>query len=217
MNDAIGNRPGRKKKVRAQEHQIRGAKYLRNIMDLLAPLHAHGDCPNRELHYDEYVAYVLLYFFTPVLDSMRGLQQASNFNMLKRKLGLRRFSLGSFSEAGSVFDPELLLPIISELVGQLDDDLGPDRFAALDRVPTAVDASLLRTLPRMVWALWRDEEHRAVKMHLHLAIPELFLELFLLFLGHNTPIALHVYASSRRPYASPRMTSGVLLPGHAAN
>lgn len=167
MCEEVGNTPGRKPKPKITEDQIRGVKYLRDIMGLLEPLHAHKDCHNRELHYDEYVAYLLLYFFTPVLDSMRGLQQASDFKVLKRKLGLRRFSLGSFSEAGSVFDPDLLVPVITELAGQLDANLGPKRFAQLDRVPTAVDGSLLHALPKMVWALWRDDEHRAAKVHLH--------------------------------------------------
>ena len=32
---------------------------------------------------------------------------------------------------------------------------------------TAVDGALLTALPKMVWALWVDDEHRAVKMHRH--------------------------------------------------
>ncbi|NOZ22807.1 MAG: hypothetical protein GXP25_17145 [Planctomycetes bacterium] len=76
-----------------------GRQIHRNVLDLLRPLHEHRDCPNRYLHYDEYVAFLLLYFFPPVLDSMRGLQQASEFNVLKRK--------SSSDDSGSVFDPEL--------------------------------------------------------------------------------------------------------------
>jgi IS4 transposase len=30
----------------------------------------------------------------------------------------------------------------------------------------AQDGTLLRALPRMVWALWQDEEHRGIKIHL---------------------------------------------------
>lgn len=30
---------------------------------------------------------------------------------------------------------------------------------------TAIDRSLLPALPKMAWALWQDEQHRAVKMH----------------------------------------------------
>ena len=33
----------------------------------------------------------------------------------------------------------------------------------------AIDGSLLPALPRMVWALWQDEQHRAAKMHLAFA------------------------------------------------
>src|SRR5262249_9175457 len=32
---------------------------------------------------------------------------------------------------------------------------------------TAVDGSVFRALPKMVWALWMDEGHRGVKLHLH--------------------------------------------------
>ena len=43
MCEGIGNKPGRKRKPEVTEDQIRGAKYLRNIMGLLAPLHAERD------------------------------------------------------------------------------------------------------------------------------------------------------------------------------
>ena len=35
---------------------------------------------------------------------------------------------------------------------------------------TAVDGSLLPALPRMLWALWMDDSHRAAKLHLQLDI-----------------------------------------------
>ena len=31
---------------------------------------------------------------------------------------------------------------------------------------TAADGTLLAALPRMLWALWRDDEHHAAKLHL---------------------------------------------------
>ncbi len=112
MDDGNRKKPGPKLKPPIKEKEIRGSKYLKNFIELLRPLHDHCDCPNRVLHYDEYAAYLLLYFFTPVLTSMRGIQQASNFQLVRKKLGLPRFSLGSFSEAGTVFEPELLVHII---------------------------------------------------------------------------------------------------------
>jgi hypothetical protein len=166
MSKAHPQRPGRKPKPPLKPRQIQGAKYLAPLLELLAPLHAHRAGPNRQLHYDQYCAWLLLYFFTPILTSMRGLQQASGFEQLHRKLGLGRFSLGSFSEAGNVFDPALLEPIMEQL-GERVDDLAPDSpLSGLGRRPTAVDGSLLHALPKMVWALWLDENNHAAKLHL---------------------------------------------------
>ena len=81
---------------------------------------------------------------------------------------LPRFSLGSFSEASGLFDPELLVPIIEEL-GECLEDIEPNKHLTnLNQRPVAVDGSLLHAMPKMLWALWRDEENRAAKVHLHL-------------------------------------------------
>jgi len=167
-------KPPRKKRVKADE--VQGAKYLIPVLDLLRSLRGHADDPKRLLHCDEYCAWLLLFFFTPVLDSMRGLQHASDIATIKRKLKLPRFSLGSFSEAGNVFDPALLIPIIEEVSGRIEDNETNLALRSIGQRPTAVDGTLLRALPKMTWALWRDDEHRAAKLHLHLdllkGIPE---------------------------------------------
>jgi hypothetical protein len=134
--------PGRPKKPPIEERDIRGSKYLQHIVDLLRPLHDCKNCPNRDLHYDELVAYLLLHFFTPVLTSMRGLQQASNFDIVK-KLGLGRFSLGSFSESSRIFDPRLLEPIIEQLASSAGAQDGRRELQPLDLTLAAVDGTLL--------------------------------------------------------------------------
>lgn len=168
MSEQAPKRPGRKPKEKIKRSDVRGGKYLRQIMELLAPLHGHCPDPKRKLHYDEYCAWLLIYFFTPLLDSLRGLQQASDIGSLRRSLKLPRFSLGSFSEAAGVFDPGLLADIIAEVSESLPeiDPRGP--LAGLGKSPVAVDGTLLSALPKMVWALWRDDENRAAKLHLHL-------------------------------------------------
>jgi hypothetical protein len=138
-------------------------------MRLLRPLHAHEDCPNRTLHFDEYVAYLLLYFFNPIVTSLRGLQQVSTLGKM-RTLRLPRFSLGSFSEARNVFDPSLLEPLIAQLVEQASEAGADPRLAALDVAATIADGTPIRALPKMVWALWRDDEHRAAKVHLEYSL-----------------------------------------------
>jgi len=170
MSNGWPRKRGRPKTPAIKTNEVRGAKYLRNILELLKGLRSHEDCPNRLLHYDEFAAYVLLYYFTPVLTSMRGLQQVSEFEVVHRKLGLRRFSLGSFSEAGRVFDPMLLQPIIEHLAGQLTPLGDNPRLGALDLALTAVDGTLLHALPKMLWALWLSPDQRAAKMHLEFDI-----------------------------------------------
>ena len=150
------------------ERDIVGLKYFKAIDTLLSRLHRHRDHPNRKLHADQYIALLLLYFFNPVLTSLRTIQQASDLRKVKRKLGVSRASLGSLSEAARVFDAELLGEIFRELAAAVQANDAPPRPRGLPEGLTAiaVDGSLLRALPQMAWALWRDETHRAAKIHL---------------------------------------------------
>ena len=163
-------KPGRRKTPQFKPQQVAGAKYLGIVRDLLAPLRSHRDCGNRKLHYDEYVQYELLYFFTPVVTSLQGLQQVSEFDRVHRKLHLPRFSVGAFSEAGRRFDPELLKAVIQALGDQLAPTHPDPRLASLERTPVAVDGSLIDAVPTMAWALWLDAGHRAAKLHLQFGL-----------------------------------------------
>ncbi len=148
-----------------KEQDIQKLPILRSFKPLLQQLHGHADCFNRTLHYDQYVSLMLLYFFNPILTALRSIQQASTLKNVQDKLGIKSSSLGSLSAASRVFDPELLTPIINELaskVGSLNMD---KRLQDLDVAVVAVDGTLLKALPKMLWALWLDEDHRAVKMH----------------------------------------------------
>ncbi len=69
---------------------------------------------NRRLEYSHYVSLVLLSLFNPLLQSLRGLQQASDLRKVQRILNCSRASLGSLSEAGHVFDPAVMQPLIQE-------------------------------------------------------------------------------------------------------
>ena len=56
-----------------------------------------------------------------------------------------------------------------QIVGELAQEALPlqaGKDAAVLRGLTAVDGSLLPALPKMAWALWVDEHHRAAKLHL---------------------------------------------------
>lgn len=149
---------------------IRGLKYFQQLQPLLARLHdvgAAGDrAGNRQFFFDNYAALILLFFFNPTLGSLRALQQASCLDKVQKKLRCRRVSLGSLSAAARDFEAEPLQAIVGELAAQaLPLQAGKD--AEFLRGLTAVDGSLLPALPKMAWALWVDEKHRAAKLHLH--------------------------------------------------
>lgn len=159
---------GRKKRKSFKEKDLRGLKYFRPIRKLLESLHAQKDHPNRDLHYDEYISLLLLYYFTPSIESLRYIQKASTYDKVKRKLGVKRASLGSLSEASHVFDPAPLKEIFQELADQAAarDAVRRPRGVPEDLSVIAADGMLLEALPRMVWALWLREHDHAVKVHL---------------------------------------------------
>src|SRR4051812_43373979 len=66
---------------------------------------------NRALFFDDYCALVTLYLMNPLIGSMRALQHVAALPNVARKLGVRRFSLGSFSEAPAAFEPARLLAV----------------------------------------------------------------------------------------------------------
>ncbi|WP_165076174.1 IS4 family transposase [Paludisphaera rhizosphaerae] len=152
--------------VRAED--LRGFRYFRLLGPLLERLHPRGAerdrAGNRRLFYDQYVALLLMYFFTPALTSLRGLQQATGLDKVAKALGVGRTSLGALSEAAGVFDPALMRGVLVELTRRLGRRLPRAESKALADL-VAVDGTLLPALPRMAWALWQDPTHRAAKAH----------------------------------------------------
>jgi Transposase DDE domain len=159
----------RKRRPKVTEKDLQGLKYFRLLTPLLERLHDAGTerdrAGNRKLFFDHYGALILLYFFNPILTSLRGIQQASDLKKVQSQLGCARNSLGSLSEASHVFDAALLEPLITELASQAV-PLQSGKEAEALRGLTATDGSLLPALPKMAWALWLDDQHRAAKLHL---------------------------------------------------
>jgi len=155
------------------EQDLTAFKYFDLLQPLLAKLHDAGTerdrAGNRLLFYDQYASMVLLYFFNPVLTSLRGIQQASGFRKVQRELGVAKTSLGSLSEASRVFDAQLLHSVIRELSNQLL-PLQKGTEAKALKTLTAVDGSLLPALPKMAWALWNYDDKKAARLHLHFEV-----------------------------------------------
>ena len=157
-----------KERPKITEEKLQGFKYFKILRPLLESLHQVGTqrdkAQNRQLFFDQYGALLLLYFFNPILTSLRGIQQASHLEKVQKKLGCRGTSLGSLNEAASVFDARKLEEIIAELAARIPQQtLTRDQQALKNLTP--VDGSLLPALSKMAWALCLDDEHRAAKMH----------------------------------------------------
>jgi hypothetical protein len=108
--------------------------------------------------------------FNPICTSLRSLQQASELKKVQKKLGVPRASLGSLSEASTVFDSRRMLEIIEQLSEQLKPVTEHDKLKDLPGILTAVDGTLLKCLPKIAWAMWIDDKHKAIKSHVHFEI-----------------------------------------------
>jgi hypothetical protein len=163
-----------KKRHKIKENELQGFKYFKAISKMLESL-AEVGCDrdragNRILYMDQYISLLLLYMFNPICTSLRSLQQASELKKVQKKLGVFRASLGSLSEASTVFDSRNMLEIIERLGEQLKPIAHHEKLKDLPGILTAVDGTLLKCLPKIAWALWIDDKHKAVKNHLHFEI-----------------------------------------------
>jgi hypothetical protein len=157
---------------------LQGWKYFRRLTPLLARLHDAGcqrdKAANRTLHFDEYSALILLALFNPLVRSLRSLSQTSDLDKVRDQLGIRHASLGSLSEAAHVFDPDLLVPVISELAGELRPVATNPRLKDVRAILTAVDSTLVKTLPCLTEAVYsktkNGEKRYYWRLHTHFAI-----------------------------------------------
>jgi hypothetical protein len=162
---------GRPRKPKIKEKDLQGFKHFKLLLPVLEKLHDHAceadRAGNRKLHFDQYSALMLLYFFNPIVTSLRGMQQASALKKVQHKLGCERASLGSLSDASRVFDAELLRGVIGELVDQLPPLQRTAQFEELRGTLTIVDSTLLPALPKIIEAMWRGSKNQLFKLHTH--------------------------------------------------
>ena len=157
--------------------QLGHFKQLRKVAGMLSFLHNNGcerdKAGNRELHFDDYVLLILLWMFNPIIDSLNTLQRLAGLEEVRKKLGIKRFSMGSFSESCRVFDPSLLKQVVEQLSRELNPVGRQERFKDLPGTIELVDGTLLRTLRSVVEAMWLPgtngkDSHRTHAWKLHL-------------------------------------------------
>jgi hypothetical protein len=144
---------------------------------------------NRQFFFDDYCKSVLLFLFNPAINSLRLLQEASALPTVAKRLGVKRFSLGSFSEAPTVFEPELLKRVIAELGAKANRLSVTPELARLKHLLTIVDGTLLATLPKLASTLCHTRKdgrvHHAWRLHMHLPIDAPVPELIVRTSGSN--------------------------------
>lgn len=163
---------GKGESTRFSEKDLKRYKLVAQFQDLLEAA-SHGRVPSkteldtrRRLDAEGYFSLMLFTLFNPVIDSMRGACAASELDSVGKVCGTGRVSLGSFSEAQAVFDPELLQQVVGSLALDQPELIADARLGKLSNEVKLFDGSLIPALPRMAWALWQDSDNRAAKLHL---------------------------------------------------
>ncbi|TWT83812.1 hypothetical protein CA13_52830 [Planctomycetes bacterium CA13] len=141
---------------RVQSKDVQGLKYFERLLPLRERLHGEkggrDKAGNRELFFDKSCMLLLLYMFNPMVTSLRAIAQASELEKVWKKLGCRRISLGSLSEASRVFDAEPLKEIIRELGEQVSPISKAARLSQINQTLTRVDGSIVSALPSLMKA-----------------------------------------------------------------
>lgn len=120
--------------------------------------------PKRQLQLEEYLSLFLFGMFNPVVETMRGLCASSRLGRVQREVCGRKVSLGSFSEAQAVVEPEVLKGVLERLGA---DAASPGVRPGLSGRERVIDSTVWRVLPRMSWAFWRRQGglDNAVRLH----------------------------------------------------
>ena len=120
--------------------------------------------PQRRLTREHYLSLFLFGLFNPVVTTMRGLCAATELVRVQREVSGRPVSLGSFSEAQAVVEPELLQAVFAQLAAAAEKPARPRGCTGRERI---IDSTVWRVLPRMTWAFWRRQGglDNAVRLH----------------------------------------------------
>lgn len=163
-------------------NDLSGLKFFKKVRPFLDTLQdvgtARDKAKRRNLTMDQYGVLVLMWLFNPILDSLRGLQQASKLEAVQKKFGVGRASLGSLSESVTIFDPEPLKQIAATLATEVP-SAGASRFDAIGKQLTAVDGSVFKTAVRVAALAWLPSKGKGknkstpvdgYRMHTHFEI-----------------------------------------------
>jgi len=164
------------KRYQVKLEELQGFKLIKKFKKILQSTNTeYSPHPSeldsrRNLAGDDYFSLFLFTYLNPVIESMRGLCEATKLDKIQESVSSNYVSRGSFSEAQGIFNPQLLLSVIQILSKQFQPTFGDKRIQQACKELVAVDGTLIRALPRMTWALWQDPSHRSAKLHLHYSV-----------------------------------------------
>lgn len=147
-------KPGPKPLPPIRCEDLFGLKYVPALQKHLLRLHAAHPHPNRTLFFDQVAVAYLLAFFSPVITSLRTMDDASQTPKMRESTGGGRIPRSTLSDANAVFDPALLEPIIEELRARVPNlpQADPQLDEILHRV-RAADSSIFTVPATVAWAL----------------------------------------------------------------
>jgi hypothetical protein len=171
------------KSTLVEQHELQGWSLLErflNVLEEASPQMVPGsreDHGLRTLDRRAYLGLFLLGLFNPVITSMRALCATTSLPRVQNITGHGPVSLSRFSDAQAVFSPDILRPVLSQLLRQsaLREIISPKLGRMSAQAIRIVDSTVWKVLPRMRWAQWRHQhvEQRALRLHVKLRLADL--------------------------------------------
>lgn len=161
------------------EQQLSGWKLLERFIAVLDK-HGASIAPNhreehglRDLNRRTYFGLFLFGLFNPVVTSMRALCLASKLDHVSGMLnGKGPVAISGFSDAQHVFAPEILEPVLRDLLAEsLARQTGPFKSGRVSSETIRIfDSTVWKVVTRMKWAEWRHQhcKQNAVRLHVKL-------------------------------------------------
>jgi hypothetical protein len=165
------------------EQQLSGWKLLERFMDVLDQ-YGSQIAPNRREEHGlrdvdrrTYFGLFLFGLFNPVVSSMRALSAASRLDRVSGMLDLQGpVAISGFSDAQHVFAPEILEPVLRELlIESLARQTGPFKSGRVSPETIRIfDSTVWKVVTRMKWAEWRHQNSKqnAVRLHVKLRLTD---------------------------------------------
>lgn len=166
-----------------QAQELQGWSMLERFLQVLEEVGPQMVAGSREHHglrtldRRAYFGLFLLGLFNPVITSMRALCAASALPRVQQFTGHGVVGLSRFSDAQEVFSPDILQPVLAQLLRQsaLREIISTQFGRVTAQTIRIVDSTVWKVIPRMRWAQWRHQhiEQKALRLHVKLRLADL--------------------------------------------